>query len=55
VYADARRWITAVDLPLARALASRQGGELRVEPVDTAEATRDLLLVFPVVAEPHQP
>ncbi|MCA2996065.1 hypothetical protein, partial [Gemmatimonas sp.] len=55
VYADARCWITAVDLPLARALASRQGGELRVELADTADATREVLLVFPVVAETHQP
>ncbi|WP_434480090.1 hypothetical protein [Gemmatimonas sp.] len=43
--------MTAVDLPLARALASRLGGELRIEVADTAAATREMLLVFPVDAE----
>jgi len=47
-YADARRWVSAVDLPLARALASRQGGELRIEAAGAPDITREMLLVFPV-------
>jgi GAF domain-containing protein len=47
-YADARRWVSAVDLPLARALASRQGGELRIETAGAPDVTREMLLVFPV-------
>lgn len=50
-YADARRWVSAVDLPLARALASRQGGELRIETAGAPDATREMLLVFPVDVE----
>lgn len=47
-YAKARRWVSAVDLPLARALAARQGGELRIDTASGAEAIREMLLVFPV-------
>lgn len=47
-YAEARRWVSAVDLPLARALASRQGGELRIEAAGAPDITREMLLVFPV-------
>lgn len=47
-YADARRWVSAVDLPLAHALATRQGGELRIDTGGAPEDTRDMLLVFPV-------
>lgn len=50
-WAEARRWTTAVDLPLARALASRLGGELRIEAAGAAESARDMLLVFPVEAD----
>ena len=50
-FAEARQTVTAVDLPLARALASRLGGELRIEVADTAAATREMLLVFPVDAD----
>lgn len=50
-YAEARRPVTAVDLPLARALATRQGGDLRLESPGGAAAIRELLLVFPVEAE----
>jgi GAF domain-containing protein len=50
-FADARRWVTAVDLPLARALASRQGGELRIDTTGGAQAIREMLLVFPVDAD----
>ena len=50
-FAEARRWVTALDLPLARALASRLGGELRIETARPAEAIREMLLVFPVDAE----
>lgn len=47
-YADARRWVSAVDLPLARALAARQGGELRIDTASSPETVREMLLVFPV-------
>lgn len=50
-WAEARRWVTAVDLPLARALASRLGGDLRVEAAGSIESVRDMLLVFPVEAD----
>ncbi len=42
-----RTAVTAVDLPLARALAARLGGELRIEAGDP-DLTRELVLVFPV-------
>jgi hypothetical protein len=47
-YADAKRWVSAVDLPLARALAARQGGELRIDTAGAPDVTREMLLVFPV-------
>jgi GAF domain-containing protein len=47
-YAEARQSVTAIDLPLARALASRLGGELRIEQADPAISPREMLLVFPV-------
>jgi GAF domain-containing protein len=47
-YADAKRWVSAVDLPLARALATRQGGELRIDTAGAPDITREMLLVFPV-------
>lgn len=50
-YAEARRPVTAVDLPLARALVTRQGGDLRLDASGGASAIRELLLVFPVEAE----
>ncbi len=50
-YAEARQRVTAVDLPLARALASRLGGELRIDVADSAADIREMLLVFPVDVE----
>lgn len=50
-FVEARCRVSAVDLPLARALASRQGGELRLDTAGTAEDTREMLLVFPVDAD----
>lgn len=50
-HAAVRGRLTAVDLPLARALASRLGGELRVEGTDP-DTVRELLLVLPVDVEP---
>jgi hypothetical protein len=50
-YGEARRSVSAVDLPLARALASRLGGELRIEAVGDAAVVREMLLVFPVDAD----
>ncbi len=47
-YADARRWVSAIDLPLARALAARQGGELRIDTTGAPDVTREMLFVFPV-------
>lgn len=47
-YASARRSVSAVDLPLARALAGRQGGELRIDTAGAPELIRDMLLVYPV-------
>lgn len=45
-----RTAVTAVDLPLARALVARLGGELHIEAGDP-DLVRELLLVFPVDAE----
>lgn len=52
-YAEARRWVSAVDLPLARALVSRHGGELRIDTTGAPDAVREMLLVFPVDVEQH--
>lgn len=45
-FADACRTVTAIDLPLARALATRLGGELRIDAA--GDSPRDILLVFPL-------
>jgi GAF domain-containing protein len=47
-YASVRRLVTAIDLPLARAIAGRLGGELRLDPADEVEWSGSLVLVFPV-------
>lgn len=49
-HAAVRGRLTALDLPLARALAGRLGGELRVDGTEPA-AARELLLVLPVDVE----
>lgn len=54
-FVDVRTAVTAVDLPLACALAARLGGELRIEMTGDADLTRELLLVFPVDVDRHQP
>lgn len=53
-FVGVRTAVTAVDLPLARALAARLGGELRVEAAGGADVTRELTLVFPVEADREQ-
>lgn len=50
-YAAARRSVTTLDLPLARALAARLGGEVRAPEADEPGDVRALHLVFPVDAD----